>query len=296
MRALVRGRNYVRKILRVDPGRALEHIEVKTIDGRTKEVLYVDKEAENACAVYLQENIGHEHLRVEGEENLWTVDLDLQKEAKIVCLLDMIDGSDLVERNLSNWCSAMVFFDPQVPKILLSFVQNANDCIYYANHQGAFLCRKGPSSVVPLAGPERVPLEKASVCFYAQRLANFAALPPCFADRLAARLKPNADGIRLYTLAGNPMMAKLANGEKIHAVFEHMGQYPHDAVPGAFIALKSGAHLLTLDGKPISEDDLATALRRPSTSKLTYVLGATHEIAAQLSECLVSSAAAGCGS
>jgi hypothetical protein len=296
IQALLQGRSYVRRTLRLEPSLALEHIEVKTLDGQTKEMLYVDKQAENACVVYLRDHIGREHLRVIGEETLWNLDVDLTGETKIVCLLDMIDGSDLLERNLSNWCSAMLFFDPQQPRIRLSLVQNAHDSIYFASDQGAFIYRKRTSKIEPLHGPEEVPPERASVCFYAQKLPNFAGLPHSFAERLAERLGARADRLRLYTLAGNPMMAKLANGEKIHAVFEHIGQYPHDVIPGAYIALKSKAHLVTLDGKPISEGDLAMALRHPSASKLKYVLGSSAEIAQLLSECLVGCLAASPGS
>ena len=89
------------------------------------------------------------------------------------------------------------------------------------------------------------------------------------------------------------MMAKLANGDRIHVVFEHLGQYPHDAVPGLFIALKMGATLLRLKdeghdakkrmGTRISEGDLGQTLYAPmEKDALAYVLATTEPLAREI--------------
>jgi hypothetical protein len=94
--------------------------------------------------------------------------------------------------------------------------------------------------------------------------------------------------LRFYNFGGNPMMARLANGENVHAVFENVGQFPHDAAPGAFIGLQAGAHLMSLSEKSISADDLAQSLMTPSGAELQYVLASTKEIASELARALGS--------
>jgi len=147
-----------------------------------------------------------------------------------------------------------------------------------------------------LEGPETRRIEKRTldrelpeetaqiaICFYAQKHKHFASIP----SGLSAWVKKTIarDRLRIYNLAGNPMMVRLANGEHIHAVFEHLGQYPHDAAPGAFIGLKAGAHLLDITGHKISVEDLAKLLLKPC-AKLKYVLSCNEELARQLAGAL----------
>jgi fructose-1,6-bisphosphatase/inositol monophosphatase family enzyme len=85
---------------------------------------------------------------------------------------------------------------------------------------------------------------------------------------------------RIYNFAGNPMMVKVADGS-MSAVFELLGQSPHDVVPGAFIAKCAGAKLTDLRGRDI---DLDAALCKPAApdAKLRYVLSCTSELGAEL--------------
>jgi hypothetical protein len=115
-----------------------------------------------------------------------------------------------------------------------------------------------------------------AICYYGQKFGHFLTLPSEF---LAwARRSPSRGRLRFYNFGGNPMMARLANGENVHAVFEHVGQFPHDAAPGAFIGLQAGAHLVSLSGKRINANDLAQSLMTPSGAELQYVLASTKEI------------------
>jgi fructose-1,6-bisphosphatase/inositol monophosphatase family enzyme len=85
------------------------------ISGTGKTLLTVDLVAERDAERELRDNLHLEpdHLVFLGEEQLSIRQEDLTKEEKLVVLVDMVDGTDLLERGLSNWCSAMVFFDPQ---------------------------------------------------------------------------------------------------------------------------------------------------------------------------------------
>lgn len=299
-------------------GSGLGHPTYSAADGTSKQVLAVDQTAENECTDFLVDHIGDKKVRVLGEETLWKFPaLDLSKhhldgygenvrllhgpEERLVVIIDMIDGSDLVERNLGNWCSAMVFFKPcSHPKILFSMVHNADGTIYGADEHSTFLIRRAireDEHLEKLKGPEvrklrrehddkELPEEtrQIGIFFYAQNDKHFTTIPP----GLPAWIKRSAAAkrIRTYNLAGNPIMARLANGENIHAVFEHLGQFPHDAVPGAYIGVKAGACLVDFKGNEISVNALAASLMKPSGARLQYVLACTEEVASELAGAL----------
>ena len=227
-----------------------------------------------------------------------------QPEKRYTAILDMIDGSDLLERRLGNWCSALVLFDPRHPKILFSLVQDSEGVIYGADENLTFLIapetRAGdelPSLNVerrevlrtpPKVGEKRNKQQTAqiAVCFYNQKVGHFRSRTPFgLADWLQTLVPQEQERVRIYTLAGNPMMAKMANGENIHVVFEHIGQYAHDAVPGAYIALRAGAHMYDFDCNEITEEILARKLLTPS-SKLQYVIASTRELAIEIAAAL----------
>ncbi len=313
-----------RDVLEMVRGReGLEHSYFKSRDGEVKDMLLVDKAAENACRRTLYKKFGGpDQLLVLGEETLWKLPsgLDLSRqtihldgstpiintgvpETRLTAILDMIDGSDLLERGFGNWCSALVFFQPTPsPKILFSMVQDAMGNIYGADERATFLIKPAasPSPMNQLCGPEVRILhppenqkdrqrpeytDQIAICFYAQKRKHFISISERFRQWVSA---VSAERLRVYTLAGNPMMVKLANGEHIHAVFEHRGQYPHDMVPGAYIALKAGAHLLDRNGDKIDDAALARSLLQPAGAKLQYVLAATPEIGHELAPTLLT--------
>jgi hypothetical protein len=312
---------YVRKRVHqmLDDGTGLEHANFRAPDGDVKDMLVVDKVAENECARFLTKAYGESNIGVLGEETLWRLKaLNLRTsrvdgygsraivigrpETRPTFLLDMIDGSDLIERGLGNWCSALIFMKPGIhPQILFSLVQNEDGTIYGADEMGAFVIPAGNprGGLLPVRGPDTVLLSKPAndkpkreeiaqiaICYYGQKVGHFATIPPeLFAWANASECKKR---LRFYNLAGNPMMARLANGESVHAVFEHIGQLPHDAAPGAYIALKAGAHLLNLSGVKIGADDLATSLMTPSGAQMQYVLASTLELADELAQALGS--------
>jgi fructose-1,6-bisphosphatase/inositol monophosphatase family enzyme len=279
---------------------------------KSKEMLSCDRDAELICRDALELSAQHENISiiVFGEESLWDTSIAISRKDPYVVLLDMVDGSDLLERGLGNWCSAAVIFRPKTGKIRASIVQDSNNNFYIATHKGAFFqeaktdfvevegkvrCSIHLAKAIPLRGPHPPfeplnPAKKddryASICFYAQKAKHFVRLPEGF------RLWLNEFGFagRLYTLAGNPMMAKLANGDRVHVVFEHLGQFAHDAVPGLYLALKAGAAIVRLDGSRISDVDLAGLLYTPSKENaLQYVLATTEQLAKHVAKALAES-------
>lgn len=315
--ALLAVRRHVHDLLK--DRTAFERASYTSSDGKAKVMLQVDKEAENICARLLVKRFGEDNVRVLGEEALWKFkDLDLSTqhvegygdrvrvvaggETRLTAIVDMIDGSDLIERDFGNWCSALVFFLPSDhPQILFSLVHHADGSIYGADEMGAFLIPVGAQKdapLIPLKGPEvreldgaykRTTLDSAvqiAICYYGQKHSHFATLPAElleWAQNNAAR-----DRLRFYNLGGNPMMCRLANGENVHAVFEHVGQFPHDAVPGAYIAMKAGAILAELSGQIFDADALASYLMMPSGARIRYALAGTEELAIELAMLLGS--------
>ena len=274
---------------------------------KPKRMLYVDRVAELHAKARIPEvsrtfSVSENRITLYGEETLWhEEDLDLSGIDSPIAIVDMIDGSDLVERKLWNWCSAAIVFVP-TREILFSVVQDSHHNLYVANKDGAWFVPVSPERdprdhtkyvLVPhneqarkLAGTQHVNQKAASVCFYGQNCEHFTTIPGALIDWMK---KENFVG-RVYNLAGNPMMCKMADGQPIHVVFEHhVGQYPHDLVPGAYIAAIEGASMVlqqdetsweALNGAKLIEE-LARILLRPGRKDLRrkYVLAGSMDLA-----------------
>jgi fructose-1,6-bisphosphatase/inositol monophosphatase family enzyme len=258
---------------------------------RRKRMVRVDASAETHTEAQLSIRLRNYDFLAYGEESIET-GLDLSEEHRLVVLMDMIDGTDLLERGLSNWCSAMVFYYPPERKILASFVARDDDnYIYYARSDRCSPYKRhirGGGKTVEVRGPSDVrSLSNASIAFYGQKPANFLAVATCpgFISYLE-RIEKEEQGARIFNLAGNPMMMRLIDGyARIDAVFDLKGQAPHDVVPGAFIAQQAGANLCDIEGRPI---DLGLALLKPAdeASRLRYLLTSTKDLSHELRQVL----------
>jgi len=273
--------------------------EIIFVGKKKKKALRIDCYAEDTACKLMEERMekwqkGHfKKLTYFGEESLG--EDPFLADCQTVCVLaDAIDGTDLLERGLYNWCSAFIFFYPARPhgqKILAAFVGLPTGEVYHArcDKEGAFVSR-GSEKAVPVSGPSEVKaVHQASICFYGQKVKNMrATFESGFLGGLEQAILGKSDDettLRLYDLAGIPMMMKLIDHKVktacgIDVVFDIAGQKPHDVVPGAFIAKKAGAVLKNLKGDDISDNDLETLLLKPSAAEneLKYVLAATHEL------------------
>ena len=254
-----------------------------TIGKKGKTVLSIDYHAELACVDYLSRKF-HDKIEVFGEERLSDEDPDLSNKQRLIALVDMVDGTDLLKRGLSNWCSAVIFFHPAQGKILGAFVGIPSDGIYYATAaSGAYKKLLGSDNqlrqkpAIKLQNVSNISnLKDASVCFYGQKIYKLLSIlnNKKFISKLRKLKKKKNLETRFYNFAGNPMMAKLAEGH-IDAVFDLKGQYPHDVAPGAFIAKKAGAVFRDMKGNDI---DLLPALLKPATSRVKYILASTPKL------------------
>jgi fructose-1,6-bisphosphatase/inositol monophosphatase family enzyme len=261
-----------------NPARAFERVSVA---GKSRDHVTTRIDLEAQCEAARQLRGSGLPMSIVGEESPELADLDLAGEQRPVVLLDMIDGTDLLTREMGNWCSAMVVFHPPTAEILGSWVGlplGDRFKLYGAtrSYEGAYLYaydvlpgRSGLRHVVP-EDPERAmvrlrpqayrasrgrPLDDTSVCFYGQKRSRLMHLrdetdfpwDPSLAD---------SGKLRIYTLAGNPMLAKLSEG-RVSAVFEAKGQRPYDCIPGLYLARKAGAAVTGLDGRAL---DLGRAL------------------------------------
>jgi len=273
-----------------NPNRVLISTEVEK-----KAQLLIDLVAEENCRTTIQNynkgKFGKWHFH--GEESLLNKNLDLSKENSICVLADVIDGTDLLERGLGNWCSCFIFFDPRAKsgeRLLASFVALPDKEVYFARHDmpGAFITTKD-GQITEVAG--RSAVEKvcdASICFYGQKHPNLVKT----VSLLNNLTDQNLGKLRIYNLAGIPMMMKLIDhrikkARSIDAVFDVNGQKPHDVVPGAYILKKAGATIKNLQGDDINYCDFEELLLKPSSTKLKYVAAATPELAKNLLAILV---------
>lgn len=256
-----------------------------------KWLLMVDHDAQLTAEEYLETQLTG--IQIQGEES--TLDTF---SGGLSALLDMLDGSDLLKRNLGNWCSAATIFDSDTAKVITALVGMPNREIYFtqnSNSTCAFVrTPRGTSgyeiSEVRMARRE-VTVEDASLCFYGQkpgRLSSFSNSNNGMGRRLkeiselmeAKKEDFDCPKMRIYTLAGNPMMINLVEG-RVDAVIELSGQKCHDVVPGFIIALRSGAVLKDFSNEDITEEQIVSSLRDPKL-KFSYVLACSKRLATEL--------------
>lgn len=298
----------VKSNLKHDLNTALESVYSKQ---RMKHALRVDLDSEDQFKQGLRMHFAD--IKVYGEETLKVTD-QFQDVDGTICIVDPIDGTDLLERNLSNWCIAAVVIRPKNPRghrILTAAVGFPSGRIYYAREglngveykipkgDGAgFITTRttGPSSITKL--------NSASICFYGQKadhLEAVAQLPllKYLIEQLTQKNKRNQRNLRIYTLAGIPMMVKLIDHEvksaaNIDVVFDSLGQKPYDAVPGIYLAIKGGAKAFDLiTGREITPLDLEDAILHPAGGKMKYVVGATKPLCNEIAPLLRQTARTG---
>ena len=284
--------NYIYK--RIEPGQqGLDEIWYPKLE---KWLLMVDHDAQLVAEQYLEKNL--RDIKIRGEEST------LKKfDGGLAALLDMLDGSDLLKRNLGNWCSAATIFDVDSPKIITALVGMPSGEIYFVRNADptcAFLRPpnrgEGDNRIRQVRMERReLKLQDASICFYGQKPGKLSSF--CSSKRKMGRWLKQTSKVmdskkraydcpkmRIYTLAGNPMMISLIE-DRIDAVVELSGQRCHDVVPGFVIALRAGAVLRDLSNKPITEERIAESLRNPE-HKFAYVLACSENLATELVELL----------
>lgn len=279
--------------------------------------LFIDDFAESLCEIGLLVEFGS-RIRVIGEESfqLYPELRDLTNCEHVVALVDVVDGTDLLLRGLSNWCSALVLFSPPRKTILASVVADHEGNIFFASEveECAFYQPRGSKTPLPLtnasrpenleeavkrflmrstSGPSRNrSLSDAAIAFYGQKPTSFLSTHRggfslalrSLAEQLQEKVKPTPK-MRIYNLGGIPMMLKVANGT-LDAVFDLTGPKPHDMVAGAHIALKAGAVLGDIAGNLFAEAELATSLLTPDSDGPAYILAATEELYKELQAAL----------
>lgn len=296
--------NGINEHIRIMPVESFDLYSFTTGSGR-KELTWIDLQAERIFMSAVNKRIGTDRVRIIGEESLKDT-IDLKTETRICLLVDMIDGTDLLQRKFGNWCSAVVVFDPQVPSILASFVAVPGlsaaqpGTLYYASAKGAFkVPLRRQKTLTPRElqcyRPDKM-LYDASVCMYAQKNHAFESLIGLHRRKKflswvrqngavnRRRQEKNEDELqfRFYDLAGNPMMVRMCD-DTVDVVFDLKGQSPHDVVPGAYIALRAGAVMGTIEGSHLTEMHLAKSLLRPADSPLKYILASNEQMFSQLS-------------
>lgn len=281
---------YIRGAVTHDRSSAFKAVTLPGKSGKPKECVKVDLLAEQFFVIALRKRFPEESLCIFGEESLPDPNADLRRESRVCVLADILDGTDLLELTDGGWCSAITVFHPAKRKILAAYVAlpsrlSQPGTLYYARHDrvGAFkrpLGKHGVTMGQRISSPDpSMRLRDARMCAYTQKLKNWNEFRNV-ADGLMKWAVGDASlKFRFYNFAGNPMLARLADGD-IHVVVEPTGQAPHDMVPGAFVAGKAGCQIRTLDNRLLTESMLVDSLLRPahSDSRLKYVAGSNKKV------------------
>lgn len=257
-----------------------------------KRLLTIDLNAQQIGEDVLKKQLANAPPTIRGEES----SLVSVGEVDVAALLDMVDGTDLLERNLGNWCSALVLYRTRKPaRIITAVIGLPNKEIFYTRANQTFVRLPGTAKEQKVSmTPKTTALRDASMAFYGQKCGNLCAIvrKTAFWKRLQdlaeeskkakeEEKEETAPRFRIYNLAGNPMMLALVDG-KIDVIFETQGQRCHDVVPGFIIALKAGAYLKNLDTeRTLTEADIANALCTPK-EKFRYVMACNEELANEM--------------
>jgi hypothetical protein len=298
-------RQTLRRIIREfedDPNTAVR----QTIDVETKKrAIDVDLIADREFATQFRHYDGGRYagVIVTGEERPGEAGLDEGPFGTYV-LVDALDGSDLAERGLANWCSAVVFFDvaPSSAKIRAAVVGMPPNHIYFATDEdprvrvyrnlpdleGRVLANLGLEAEVVTGLPPERALSDASLYFYGQKVARLVEVAR--RSLLAEGRNVEYENLRIYNLGGIPMLVRMCDHQVkrargVDAVFELSGQRLYDVVPGLFFALKLGATVLDLSrpqATPIEVADLEEALLRAQGVQLRYLAAAHERLANEL--------------
>lgn len=283
-----------------------------------KKLLAIDHVAEQEFSKAISDRLS-DAIIVAGEESLPKTGIDYSNSKSLHILCDMIDGTDLLVRGMSNWCSAFIAFEPASRQMLAAHVYVVDrgvDLLYsaFADKEGAHLSAYR-TYVFPLNDQEFVKferedlelefvaddqlysrsfyepssarrLEEAGIFSYGQKLKNFRPLSDFLLHESVAKRIQECEDLRIYNLAGNPALCRMVEG-KADLVFDLAGQAAHDVLPGAFIALKSGASMYVFEGempceaRHIQSNDLIEFALRPCSqdTRLKYVVASSEKLA-----------------
>lgn len=125
------------------PGRALgRQLAVAKFDYKDPNNVarMLDSTAHNYAVLTLKTKFG-DNVYIYGEEA--RTPRSLSRYRATVAIFDLVDGTDLVARGFSNWCSALVFFATKEQKVLAAVVGHGSGEGYYASSRGAFKKSRG---------------------------------------------------------------------------------------------------------------------------------------------------------
>jgi len=281
----------IERMIREEPRKAFKRV----LHGRRqKAILNIDRLAERRAIKKIESMLHGQSCKplIFGEETYLPESFDLSRVDTPVVSLDMVDGTDELEQGTDLWCSAATVYLPKDDHILASFVAVPGRGMYFATGGLVGRCRHRKGSLSPevfkLDGPSRVErISESLLACYGHKGGRLNAMfdHPGYRDLIGHQLASTRGRIR--TEAGNPWIIRMVDGFQFRrpdAVFDLFGQAPHDIVPAADIAIKTGAIMLKMDGSPIRPGSL---LRQPvsSVARVPYIL-ANPKLAARIQKSL----------
>ncbi|MBK7473345.1 MAG: hypothetical protein IPI73_24630, partial [Betaproteobacteria bacterium] len=121
--------------------------------GKSKDALFLDGVAERLFRSLFRSQF-NDRVGLTGEEFAGT---DFSED-KVYALVDMIDGTDLLEMGLPLWGSAIIFYAPRRKEILASVIGLGTGEIYFATQEESKLVRvyRNPADVQNSCVAEKV--------------------------------------------------------------------------------------------------------------------------------------------
>jgi fructose-1,6-bisphosphatase/inositol monophosphatase family enzyme len=257
-----------------DPTRCFESV---YLDAQGKLVKACDLVAEWKAVEMLRSRMNIRDALIVGEESLARMCGALGTQTDLTILLDVIDGTRLLEHGSDGWCSAAVAFLPPTGEIIASVVMLPSGVAYCASAAGAWKCRlrHGAIQVMPLSGPSaRRSCGEVSIAFYGYTKKRFLSLST---GQLGRLLESGDLSKNVFIVGGNPALVRTMDGtQQIDVVVEPFGQAPHDVIAGAYFCRQAGGAVIDLNGGAL---DLEGILQGPLTRKLRFVAASDSELA-----------------
>ncbi len=192
--------------------------------------------------------------------------------------------------------------------------------VYFASEKGAYKIdvfegeKQPPKKLIIPDKAKNVSLKDAAICFYGQKVNSLLVycknepflkmlekydqmkIADAAIKKEIERLEEEGNlanarelvkkrtpvYLRIYNLAGNPMMVRLAEG-RVHAVLGIHGQKVYDVIPGSYIARKAGAFWGDLKGNEITDEYLKqNYFSKKNHEKMKYILATSRELYLEL--------------
>jgi hypothetical protein len=219
--------------------------------------------------------------------------------------VDALDGRDLFQRKIGNWCCASSFFVKHSAlgeriKAVAVGVPNGGGVKIFSAVQGeagirVTAARSKTDRPIVFKGQHSSPwgrdtIQDSVICCVGQKRDSFLSLCDSnLVSEVGKWSESEGNRFRIYNLGGMPMIMRLLEGRREHAkgyeasgvdaVFGVYGSKSYDVVPGVYLAQRFGATVLNHDKSRVRIDQLEEMLLNPTEKGIQYVIAGKQTLA-----------------